>query len=82
MCMQARHTKMCMLFVIIHTSMKRKKSTINSYMYPQKGDFIRCMCLKIATAVDKINKMADCRPSRLERKQGKSLYLFRVTLLS
>ena len=45
-------------------------------MYSQKGDFIRFVCVRIAAAVDKINKMADCRLSRLEGKQGKVLLLF------
>ena len=39
-------------------------------MYSQKGDFLRFVCIRIAAAVDKINKMADCRLSRLEGKQG------------
>ena len=40
-------------------------------MYRQKEDFIRFDCVRIAAAVDKINKMADCRLSLslLEGKQ-------------
>ena len=44
-------------------------------MYGQTEDFIRFVCVRIAAAVDKINKMADCRLSRLEEKQGKFLLL-------
>ena len=44
-------------------------------MYRQK-DFIRFVCIRIVAAVDKINKMADCRLSRLEGKQGKCLLIF------
>ena len=45
-------------------------------MYPQKGGFIRFVCVRTAAAVDKINKTADCSLSRLEGKQGKFLLLF------
>ena len=36
--------------------------------------------VRVAAAVDKINKMADSRLSRLEGKQGKCLLLFRVMI--
>ena len=42
----------------------------------KKEDFTRFVCVRIAAAVDNINKMADCRLSRLEGKQGKFLLLF------
>ena len=45
-------------------------------MYRQNGDFIRFICIRIVAAVDKINKMADYRLSRLEGKQGKFLASF------
>ena len=38
-------------------------------MYQQKAVSIRFVCIIIAVAVDKINKMADCRFSRIEGKQ-------------
>ena len=33
------------------------------------------VCVRIAVALDKLNKVADCRLSRLEGKQGKVLLL-------
>ena len=45
-------------------------------VYRQKGDFIRLVCVRIAAALDQINKMADCRLYRLEGKQDKFLLLF------
>ena len=44
-------------------------------MYRQRADFIRFVCIRIAAAVDKINKMVDCQLSRLERSQVKFLLL-------
>ena len=44
-------------------------------MYQQKGDLIIFVCVRIVAAVDKINKMADYRLSRLEGKQGMFLLL-------
>ena len=38
-----------------------------------KGDFIRFVCVRIAAALDQINKMADCRLCRLEGKQGRPI---------
>ena len=63
----------------IKQQQQQQKDDFNSVlqqMYRQKGDFIRFVCVRIAAAVDKINKMADCRLSRLEGKQGKILLLF------
>ena len=45
-------------------------------MCRQKGKFIRFVSVRIAAVVDKINKMADCRLSHLEGKQGKFLLPF------
>ena len=45
-------------------------------MYQQKGDSIKFVCVIIAGAVDKISKMAECRFSRLEGKQGNFLLFF------
>ena len=45
-------------------------------MYQQKGDSIKFVYVIIDVAVYKINKMADCRVSRLERNPGNALFLF------
>ena len=45
-------------------------------IYRQKGGFIKFVCVRIAVALDQINKMADCRLFRLEGKQGMFLLLF------
>ena len=35
---------------------------------------MRFVCIRIAAALDQINKMADCRLYRLEGKQGKFFF--------
>ena len=54
-----------------HKQKDNFSSVIYNQMYRQKGDFIRFVCVRIAAAVDKINKMADCPLPRLKGKQGK-----------
>ena len=60
------------------TSRKQNRNTISvqfyNERYQQKEDFIRFVCVRMA--VDKITKVADCRPSRLEGKQDTFLLPF------
>ena len=68
--------RLCLLHITTPRKQTERRSSFTIKCIHKKKDFIRFLRVRIAAAVDKINKMADCRFSRLERKQGKILLVF------